>query len=99
MDIVEFEGVEELGAQFSNMAKFWRGIEEWERLSLQWLETPFSEINVESLQKEVTVYYKIVNGAKRTLQHNQAVAVFFDKVLQFKNVLPVVQALRNPALD
>jgi hypothetical protein len=84
---------------YSKPPSFWQSIEDWERETESWLGMAFQEIDVEHLQKEVAVFFKSATIARKILPPGNPVpGIFFEKVLQFKHVLPVVQALRNPAL-
>jgi dynein heavy chain len=93
-----FEDVEELKTQFNLQAKLWRGIDSWEKLSTEWNTTQFGNVSVELIMKEVAQYNKLAVQAGKQLEGNNVPEIWGETVKQFKNTLPVVQALRNKAL-
>ncbi|XP_059157269.1 dynein axonemal heavy chain 6-like [Physella acuta] len=79
-------------------ALLWESLEEWEKLVEEWKGTPFDSINVEALQKSVNKFTQTVYMLEKGLPHNQVVPRLKDRVLDFKQGMPVITALRNPAL-
>ncbi|CAD7967000.1 unnamed protein product, partial [Amoebophrya sp. A25] len=91
-----FDDVEDLTRQLDDYARFWRGVEDWERDSARWIGCAFCSIDVEQL---IAGFHRIASvSAKLLAKTHPCVPIFLEKVLQFKNLLPVVSALRNPAL-
>eukprot|EP00928_Gymnodinium_smaydae_P068046 TRINITY_DN5109_c0_g4_i2.p1 TRINITY_DN5109_c0_g4~~TRINITY_DN5109_c0_g4_i2.p1 ORF type:complete len:3873 (+),score=1233.23 TRINITY_DN5109_c0_g4_i2:1305-11621(+) len=98
MEMTPFENVEELKADFGTRAKLWRGIDSWEELTSSWNETAFGTVEVESITKKVLEYNKIAVQSQKAMPENEVPQLWGNAVAQFKNTLPVVQALRNKAL-
>merc|ERR1719174_2317414 len=65
---------------------------------VEWNDSQFKAIDVESITKDIQVYFKVANQAAKQLTGNQVAPLFAEKVDNFKNTLPVVMALRNKAL-
>ncbi|KAH9496161.1 Dynein heavy chain 6, axonemal [Bulinus truncatus] len=76
----------------------WQSIDEWSKLVEEWMETPFDSINVEGLQKNVNKFTQTLYMLEKGLPHNQVVPKLKEKVLDFKQGMPVIVALRNPSL-
>nr|KAI8735296.1 dynein heavy chain 6; axonemal-like [Biomphalaria glabrata] len=76
----------------------WQSLEEWAKLVEEWMETPFDSINVEGLQKNVNKFTQTLYMLEKGLPHNQVVPKLKEKVLDFKQGMPVIIALRNPSL-
>eukprot|EP00392_Amoebophrya_sp_AT5.2_P001969 g1974.t1 len=100
VDQTEFDDVEDLKREVDEIAKFWRAVDScWDGFAEKWKETKFGEIDVELLSREVAAYFRVAAVSGKTFGTGvPAVAVFAERVGQFKNLLPVVSALRNPAL-
>ncbi|CAE8588829.1 unnamed protein product, partial [Polarella glacialis] len=93
-----FENVDELKAAFQVQAKLWRGVDTWEDLSVEWNNQVFATVDVESISKEVANFNKIATQSAKAMPDNEVPKQWGATVLQFKNTLPVVVALRNKAL-
>ncbi|CEL99773.1 unnamed protein product [Vitrella brassicaformis CCMP3155] len=98
MDVTPFEEVEDMKGSFQVKAKLWRSIDAWDKLSKVWNDTQFSEIDVETIQKEIQVYNKVALQSEKAMPENPVVFQLKDVVINFKNTMPVVLALRNKAL-
>ncbi|XP_070181014.1 dynein axonemal heavy chain 6-like [Littorina saxatilis] len=76
----------------------WQSLEEWTRLVDEWTATPFDSINVESLQKNVNKFTQTVFMLEKGLPHNEVLPQLKEKVMDFKQGMPVITSLRNPSL-
>ncbi|KAL8598272.1 hypothetical protein ACOMHN_035222 [Nucella lapillus] len=76
----------------------WQSLEEWTRLVDDWTATSFDSINVEALQKNVNKFTQTVYMLEKGLPHNEVLPQLKDKVMDFKQGMPVITSLRNPSL-
>lgn len=76
----------------------WQSMEEWTRLVDEWTATSFDSVNVESLQKNVNKFTQTVFMLEKGLPHNMVVPQLKEKVMDFKQGMPVITSLRNPSL-
>ncbi|XP_035825271.1 dynein heavy chain 6, axonemal [Aplysia californica] len=76
----------------------WQSLEEWGKLVEDWTTTSFDSINVEGLQKNVNKFTQTVYMLEKGLPHNEVVPRLKEKVMDFKQGMPVITSLRNPSL-
>ncbi|XP_023930267.1 dynein heavy chain 6, axonemal [Lingula anatina] len=76
----------------------WESSEELTRLMEEWTSTPFDKLNVESLQKHTNRFTQTVFMLEKGLPHNEVLPKLKERVLDFKQGMPVITSLRNPAL-
>jgi dynein heavy chain len=98
MEVTPFEDIDELKQDFKLRADLWRGMETWEGLTESWNATQFTTVEVEDINKKVAEYNKIAVKSQKAMEGNEVPIIWGAAVLQFKNTLPVVVALRNKAL-
>ncbi|OWF46435.1 Dynein heavy chain 6, axonemal [Mizuhopecten yessoensis] len=76
----------------------WQSQEEWMKLVDEWTATVFENLNVQTLQKNVNRFTQTVYMLDKGLPHNEVVPRLKEKVLDFKQGMPVITSLRNPSL-
>ena len=59
MERTNFEYVAEMRRDFKLKNDMWVALHEWNYKIVTWNDTQFSEIDVDSITKEVDMYYKI----------------------------------------
>lgn len=76
----------------------WMSTMEWNKLEKQWINTLFDALQVESLQKNVSKFTQTVYMLEKGLPHNEVVPHLKEKVMEFKQSMPIITSLRNPSL-
>ncbi|XP_071833092.1 dynein axonemal heavy chain 6-like isoform X4 [Apostichopus japonicus] len=76
----------------------WESSDEWGKLVADWTITQFDELNVDVMQKNVSKFTQTVFMLEKGLPPNDVLPKLKEKVLNFKQGMPVLVALRNPAL-
>ena len=76
----------------------WQSLDEWSKLVEEWTTTIFDVLNVQTLQKNVNRFTQTVYMLDKGLPHNEVVPQLKEKVLDFKQGMPVITSLRNPSL-
>ena len=76
----------------------WQGSAEFEALTASWNETHFESLDVAAMEETVTRFHKMVFKMERGLMPNKLVPKLRNEVDEYRNLQPVVQALRNRAL-
>ncbi|KAL4237693.1 Dynein heavy chain 14 [Mactra antiquata] len=76
----------------------WQSQEEWTKLVDEWTATSFDALPVETLQKNVNRYSQTVFMLEKGLPHNEVVPRLKEKVMDFKQGMPVITSLRNQFL-
>ena len=76
----------------------WEGEKEFNTYLTTWATTNFEEIDVTSMEDKVQRFSKLCFKLDRNLPRNKKVPAFSDAVNDYKNLLPVIQALRNPSM-
>ncbi|GBF88264.1 dynein heavy chain axonemal protein, partial [Raphidocelis subcapitata] len=94
-------GCEDLAATADDVAlklSLWNGREEFALLSAEWRACRFSALDVPGVEEAVTRFHKAVAKMERGLPPNKLVPALRADVDQLRQLLPIVAALRNPAL-
>jgi len=77
------------------MRSMWAMIHNWNEKYSSWLESEFTTVNVEDVDKEVQVFFKdSYNLHKRA--NNKVSEMLKDKVSDFKAIIPNILDLGNP---
>jgi dynein heavy chain len=98
VEVTPFDGIDDLKISFQSQAKLWRSLDNWEAVSVEWNNTAFGHVAVEELTKKVAEFNKVSVQSQKAMPENRVPQIWGDAVQQFKNTIPVVQALRNDAL-
>jgi dynein axonemal heavy chain len=78
--------------------ELWRALDQWECHTLEWTHTTFSEVQVDAISKEVTLFMKKVGHAKHVLGETVVTEKLKNMVMEMKHTAPVVADLRNEHL-
>lgn len=95
----KFEELEELEQEIWLKRNLWTGQKEFETLTGEWCNTTFDRIDADEMEEQVQRYHKLVMKLERGLPKNDVVPRLKEKVERFKNLLPVIHALRNKAMQ
>eukprot|EP00741_Cyanophora_paradoxa_P000409 tig00000404_g400.t1 len=96
--VVRVEEVDSVGDEIKMKRNLWHGRRDWDAMTAEWNAAHFDSINADEINNHVAKYNKIVMQCERGLPDNPVVPILKSKVVAFKNTVPVVYALRNPAL-
>ncbi|KAM8945402.1 dynein axonemal heavy chain 14 [Pelodytes ibericus] len=77
----------------------WDSTEEWARLSAEWKLTPFEQLNIDVIQRDVNRFSHTLFMLEKGLPANDIVMCLRQSLLDFKQSLPIVVALKNPCLQ
>ncbi|XP_051881424.1 dynein axonemal heavy chain 6-like [Pristis pectinata] len=77
----------------------WESESEWEKLYASWTDTWFDELNVDAIRKDVNRFTQTIYLLEKGLPPNDIVPLLKQAVFDFKEMLPVIVALRNPWLE
>lgn len=73
----------------------WAGADEFHRVTEKWRTMPFDSINYALMEEAMNGYNKMVFKMERGLTPNKLVPKFRAHVDEYRNMLPIIQALRN----
>lgn len=76
----------------------WDSTQEWEKSIHDWHELSFNSLDVEDLSNVTNKIIKNCTLLEKNLPKNKIVPQLRYDAEQFKEKLPVIQYLRNPAL-
>ncbi|XP_022090728.1 dynein heavy chain 6, axonemal-like isoform X2 [Acanthaster planci] len=76
----------------------WESTEEWSRLVDEWTASQFDKLNVDVVQKNVNRFTQTVYMLEKGLPPNEVLPRLKERVIDFKQGMPIMTALRNPAL-
>ena len=94
-----FHNVEEARLVLFYRAKLWRSLQLWLTDTERWKELLFSEIDIQSISEQSTSMTKTVLQCERNLPPSSALQYFKQLVWDFKETMPIVEALDNPHLE
>ncbi|XP_073527968.1 dynein axonemal heavy chain 14 isoform X2 [Phyllobates terribilis] len=89
----------EIECDLSLRKLLWEAKEEWGRLSTEWRQTSFENLNVDFIQRDVNRFSHTLFMLEKGLPPNDVVTGLKQSITDFKQSLPIVVALRNPCLQ
>ncbi|XP_076809994.1 dynein axonemal heavy chain 6-like [Clavelina lepadiformis] len=76
----------------------WESSDEWIKLHQEWTLTEFLQLNIDSVQENVSRFMQTVFMLEKGLPKNEILPKLKQAVLEFKQGLPLIAALRNNCL-
>ena len=98
MDVSAFDYVEEARQKMVYRGKLWRSLNEWKELIESWKNSPFEMIEVSEISVKADLYTKTVMQCDRYLTNSTAVVMLKKLVFDFRETMPIVEALGNKYL-
>uniref|UniRef100_A0A8C5PZV6 AAA+ ATPase domain-containing protein n=1 Tax=Leptobrachium leishanense TaxID=445787 RepID=A0A8C5PZV6_9ANUR len=89
----------EIECDLSLRKLLWESTEEWAKLSAEWKASYFQQLNVDVIQRDVNRFSHTLFMLEKGLPANDIVTCLRQSLLDFKQSLPIVVALRNPCLQ
>ncbi|XP_075057079.1 dynein axonemal heavy chain 14 [Mixophyes fleayi] len=89
----------EVECELSLRKLLWEAKEDWARLSAEWRLTSFENLNVDVIQRDVNRFSHTLFMLEKGLPANFVVTSLKQSIVDFKQSLPIVVALRNPCLQ
>jgi dynein heavy chain len=100
MERSDFEKVREIRDEFKLKNDLWGALHEWNQKIPVWINTQFSQIDVQGIGADVERYYKIAQRSKALEENGNFVSeVLRTKVDSLRNTMPVVISLRDKSLQ
>ena len=99
MDVTPFDYVDEARSKMLYRAKLWRSLNEWKELIESWKNSPFEMIEVSEISAKSDNYTKVAIQCDRNLTNSPAVVVLKKLVFDFRDTMPIVEALGNKFLQ
>eukprot|EP00899_Mesostigma_viride_P007437 jgi/Mesvir1/16695/Mv15092-RA.1 len=94
----KYEELDETAAEVELKLSMWQALVDWEGLTAAWVGQTLRSIDTAAMEEKVARYHKLCYKLERGLPPNKVVPQLSRMVTEFKETLPVIQALRNPAL-
>ncbi|XP_063775070.1 dynein axonemal heavy chain 14 isoform X3 [Pseudophryne corroboree] len=91
--------ISEVECDLSLRKLLWEAREEWASLSTEWRLTSFESLNVDVIQRDVNRFSHTLFMLEKGLPANVVVTGLKQSIMDFKQSLPIVVALRNPCLQ
>lgn len=82
--------------KWETLKALWDMIAKWSEKSKHWLESQFTELQVEEIDKEVQQFFKDSFSFNKKLNNNKISELFKDKISEFKAIMPNILDLGNP---
>ncbi|KPA85080.1 putative dynein heavy chain [Leptomonas pyrrhocoris] len=79
-------------------ARLWTGIGDWKTFTEETRVLPFDQLDVPAVQEVVQKFATLVKQVSSKLSNNRAVPRLRSSVEEWRQLLPVLQALTNPSL-
>ena len=100
--ITSFDEIESMSFNFKPYADLWAIAAEFTKKFPNWTDGPFTGLDAESIESNVTTWWKFAWKAEKTFdgkKEPQSVAIKLKEMLdEFKPHLPIISALRNPGM-
>lgn len=98
IDLTRFDALDTVNVEVRNRQLLWDIAAEWEQCTEQWHENSFNTLNVETLTDTSMKILKGCTMLEKNLPPNEIAPRIRQEVEVFKDKLPIIQFLRNPAL-
>jgi len=98
MQVSEFEDLKEVVEDVALKCSLWEGGREWDGYVDTWATSLFDQIDIAEMEEKVQRFSKMTFKLERGLPRNKVVPRFKDKVDDYKNLLPVINALLNKSM-
>jgi dynein heavy chain len=95
--VYEYQGLAKTSAQFDVMHMLWSNVLAWNESYDSWMRDDFTELNVEEMNKAVSLFFKDSFAAHKKLD-TEVTGKLKEKVTEFKQSMPLVLELGNPAM-
>ena len=79
-------------------ARLWTGLGDWQTFTKETRALPFDQLQVPAVQEVVQKFATLVKQVSSKLSDNRAVPRLRSSVEEWRQLLPVLQALTNPSL-
>ncbi|XP_062828664.1 dynein axonemal heavy chain 14 isoform X3 [Anolis carolinensis] len=89
----------EIESELALRKLLWDSHEEWTKLFFRWKHTIFWNLNVDLIQKDVNRLIQIIQILEKGLPENTILPALKTSLMDFKEFLPIIIALRNPCLQ
>ncbi|KAL4466850.1 hypothetical protein ABPG74_010447 [Tetrahymena malaccensis] len=99
LELTIFEKMDIFVREFGMIEKLWMSRKEWKREYDRWDIQPFFEIDLDDLSNKVEKLGKAANHCAKEMETNEVARIFKNQVEEFRNVLSLLQSLRDPALQ
>ncbi|EDV29505.1 uncharacterized protein TRIADDRAFT_51924 [Trichoplax adhaerens] len=76
----------------------WESMDEWDKLYVQLIKSELESLDVEGLQKTVNRFAQTVFLLDKGLPVNNILPTLKEKVLRFREVMPIISSLKNESL-
>jgi dynein heavy chain, axonemal len=94
-----FNNAEDARVLLGYLTRLWQSLHAWQQNSSRWKVAPFDEIDIEAILEQSTHHSKTVLMCERNLpKESTAVQVLKKMVFDFKEAMPIVEALGNKHL-
>ena len=97
--VEEYEDLEDVAVDCAMKQKLWEGIRDFGGMTNNWKATNMEDLDSADIDRQVAIYTKTAGGAARALPDNPVGPKLRALVEEFKAVVPIIQALRNPNLQ
>ena len=102
LDQTDYDRVSRIAKQFDPYAQLWVSADDWFTCKKEWSESPFDKLDPEKMENILTEAWRNVFKASKAFTELPALKDAADEIKrqidEFKPVMPVVTALRNPGL-
>ena len=99
VQVADFDDLDEVIMDCTIKSKMWVGLKDFGEMTNNWKGAPMEELDIADIDRQVAIYMKTAGGATRALPDNPVAPKLRGLVDEFKKVVPIVQSLRNPALQ
>jgi dynein heavy chain len=97
-EYANFASIDDLRNDLNLRMLLWRSKEEWERISVEWMNLPFKDVDAKELGEKANLYAKNVYRCEKNLPDSGVISELKKVVYDFRDTMPVVTALRSPYL-
>lgn len=98
IDLTRFDALDTVMMEVRNRQLLWDTVDEWNTSNKTWHDQQFNTLNVEELTETSMKILKNCTMLEKNLPTNKILPQIRHEVEEFKDKLPIINYLRNPAL-
>ena len=96
IEITRFESLDVVLQEVKIRQTLWDSVQHWKDVCEEWNDTLFKQLNVEQIIEANTKILRDCAIMDKTLPRNEVVAKLRQEAEEFREKIPVLQALRSP---
>lgn len=98
MQIDNMSNLQQTQKEFASRWNVWKALDDWIRMTTEWLASPVQQLNASTITGKVDEFSKEAFKMGKANKEDVVVYRLKDNIEAFKEVVPLIEEVANPAL-